>query len=38
VTVGIRGVATFELAIPAKKFDAFKLLDLLDRHGGSTVH
>ena len=33
VAVGIRGVATFELAIPAAMFDAFKLLELIDRYG-----
>ena len=38
VAVGIRGVATFELAIPAARFDAFKLLDLIERHGDITVH
>lgn len=38
VTVGIRDLATFAIAIPAKRFDAFKLLDRIDRHGGSTVH
>jgi hypothetical protein len=28
---------TFELAIPSAKFDAFTLIDLIDRHG-TTVH
>ena len=37
VSIGIRGVAAFEFAIPAAKFDAFLLLDLIGRHGG-TVH
>lgn len=37
LTVAIRDVATFELAIPAAKFDPFLLLSLIDRHGG-TVH
>ena len=37
LTVGIRDVATFELAIPAGKFDAFALLALIERHG-ATVH
>lgn len=37
LTVGIRDVATFDLACPAAKFDAFALLDLIDRHG-KTVH
>ena len=31
VTLAIRGVGTCELAIPAAKFDAFMLLELLDR-------
>jgi hypothetical protein len=38
VTVGVRGVATFELAIPAAKFDGFRLIDLIDRRGGVTGH
>ena len=38
VAVGIRDVATFELVIPAARFDAFKLLELIERHGGATVH
>lgn len=37
LTVGIQGAATFELAIPAAKFDAFALLALIERHG-ATVH
>lgn len=35
VTVGIRDVGTCELAIPAARFDAFKLLDLVERHGAT---
>ena len=38
VSVGIRDVATFELAIPAAKFDSFTLIDLIGRYGGVTVH
>jgi len=38
VTVAIRDLATFELAIPAAKFDAFEFLALVERHGGATVH
>jgi hypothetical protein len=37
VAVGIRDLATFELAIPAAKFDAFALLALIERYG-ATVH
>lgn len=37
LTLAIRGQATCELAIPAAKFDAFKLLNLIERHG-ATVH
>ena len=37
VAVGIRDVATFELVIPAARFDAFKLLELIERHG-TTLH
>ena len=37
LTIGIRDVATFDLAIPAAKFDPFLLLDLIERHG-ATVH
>ena len=38
LTLAIRGQATCELAIPGARFDAFGLLDLLNRHGGHTVH
>ena len=38
VRVAVRDVATFDLAIPAAKFDAFKLLDMIGHHGGATVH
>lgn len=38
VSIAVRDVATFELAIPATRFDAFKLLDLIGHHGGATVH
>lgn len=37
LTVGIRDVATFDLACPAATFDAFALLALIGRHG-ETVH
>ena len=37
VAVGIRDVATFELVIPAARFDAFKLLELIERYG-ATLH
>ncbi len=37
LTLAIRGQATCELAIPAEKFDPFKLLAMLDRHG-AKVH
>jgi hypothetical protein len=37
LTVAIRGVATFDMAIPAAKFNAFALLALIERHG-ATVH
>jgi hypothetical protein len=32
VSIGIRNVATFEMRIPQEKYDAFALLELLDRH------
>ena len=35
VTVAIRDRATFALAIPAEKFHAFVLLELIDRHDAS---
>lgn len=38
VTVGIRGVATLEVSIPAAQFDSFTLLELIGRHGGETIH
>jgi len=37
LALAIRGRATFELRIPRAKYDAFLLLDLIERHGG-TVH
>ena len=37
VSIGIRDVATFDLAIPKAKYDQFLLLDLIERHG-ATVH
>lgn len=37
LTLAIRGQATCDLTIPAAKFDVFKLMDLIDRHG-QTVH
>lgn len=38
VAVGIRGKGTCELHIPAARFDPFALLELVGRHGGSTIH
>ena len=38
VAVGVREVATLEVAIPAAKFDAFTLLELIGRHRGVTIH
>jgi len=35
--VAIRGKGTCEVLIPAARFDPFRLLDLVARHGG-TVH
>jgi hypothetical protein len=37
LTLAIRGRATCELRIPGAKYDAFLLLNLIDRHAG-TVH
>lgn len=37
LALAIRGQATCELAIPAAKFDPFKLLELIERYG-STLH
>jgi hypothetical protein len=36
VALGIRGQATCEIRIPREKFDPFLLLDLIERHGGTT--
>ena len=36
VALGIRGQATCELRIPREKFDPFLLLDLIERHCGTT--
>lgn len=38
VTVAIRGVAVGEIEIPAKLYDGFALLALIDRHGGESIH
>ena len=38
LSVAIRDMATCELAIPAAKFDAFLLIELIGRHGAETVH
>jgi hypothetical protein len=37
VAVAIRGKGTCDVHIPAARFDPFKLLDLVAKHGG-TVH
>lgn len=37
-TIGIRDVAMFEFAISKAKFDALVLIDLIDHHGGATMH
>ena len=37
VALAIRGVGTCELAIPAANYDAFALLAMIERHGG-TLH
>lgn len=34
VSVGIRNVATFELSIPQAYYDAFALLELIEKHAG----
>jgi hypothetical protein len=34
VAVAIRGKGTCEVHIPASRFDPFKLLELVARHGG----
>ena len=36
VALGIRGQATFEFHVAREKFDSFLLLDLIERHGGTT--
>ena len=35
LALAIHGVGTCELRIPAAKFDAFVLIDLIGRHGGT---
>lgn len=37
LALAIRGVGTCELRIPREKYDAFLLLDLIEKHGG-TIH
>lgn len=34
VSIGIRNVATFEMTIPQAYYDAFALLDLIEKHTG----
>ena len=34
VAIGIRNVATFEMAIPQAYYDAFSLLELIEKHTG----
>lgn len=36
LTVAIRGLGTCELAIPKAKFDPWRLLELVERHGATT--
>ena len=38
LAVAIRGMGTCEVHIPAARFDPFALLELVGRHGGSTIH
>jgi len=33
LTIGIRNIGTFEVEIQKARFDAFRLLDLIERHG-----
>lgn len=37
LAVAIRGVAAFEMHMPNEKFDAFKLLWLIDQQGGAVT-
>ena len=36
LTVAIRGLGTCELSIPKAKFDPWRLLELVERHGATT--
>lgn len=36
LTVAIRGLCTCELSIPKAKFDPWRLLELIERHGQAT--
>jgi len=36
LTVAIRGLGTCELSIPKTKFDPWRLLELVERHGAAT--
>lgn len=36
ITIAIRGFAAFEMTIPQDKYDAWNLMTLIDRHGGTV--
>lgn len=36
ITAAIRGVAAFEMTIPHSKYDAWNLMELINRHGGAV--
>ena len=38
LTIAIRGIGTCEMIIPIEKFDAWRLLELVERHGAQNVH
>ena len=38
VTIAVRGVATYELAIPRAKYDPWQFLELYEKRGGQSVH
>lgn len=37
LTIAIRGLGPFEMEMPLEKFDAFKLLWLIEQQGGSVT-
>lgn len=37
VSIAIRGLAAFEMAMPREKFDAWDMIQIINRHGGGVT-